>query len=523
MRIEYAKQDFHGGRVLPAQRDHLKPTLIDWVAHHGWPDALHLSLGQYFKDPATVTVGVGDRVLGHQALTVVDNDHQIPIHAPTSGVISARRQIGGHDCLVLTPDGAHTLHPPVNDAAQTSDWQQWPTELLIDRLRDRGLCGLGGARFPSAAKLRGPWPPPHTLILNGVECEPGTACDHALLREQALEVLHGGLILAKACGAKQLWLAIDDSEPALAQHLAEISEDADWLREAASLSIEPRLMVLPARYPAGSERQLIQQLTGQQVPLRGLPQDLGLVTHNVGTAAAAQALITTGQPLTHRMVTLNAESSVRASHDSAWRRYRMPFGLPIQTVLDTLGLSGVNVRIGGPLSGQTVTDLATPIHAGCHVLYLSPQRAEPEAMPCIQCSACVEVCPAQLMPQWLHRFLNQAGASQQPFDEDSARQLDACIACGLCDTVCPSQIPLTAQFRGGQQQLAAQRQAERQAALAKQRFEARQARLAREVAAREAKRQARQARLQSAATAQDEIAAALARAQAKSAPNSDSQ
>jgi len=526
MRIERAKYGFHGGQVLPSRRQALNPSPIHWVERFGWPAQLHVPLGQYFIDPTqstvTLAINIGDRVMGHQALTVVDSDQQVPVHAPTSGVVTARRQINGHDCLLLVPDGEHDCIKP-----DQSDWQSWSADALIDRLRELGLCGLGGARFPTAAKLRGPWSSPHTLILNGVECEPGTGCDHVLLREQRAAVLSGGLILAKACGAQQLIVAVDDSDDALLSSLLNDTA-AESQAQADALGITMHWTVVPARYPAGSERQLIEQLTGQQVPLRGVPQDLGVVTHNVGTAAAAHALITTGEPLTQRLVTVNSDDATPAS-DGPWGSYWMPLGLPIESVLEALALTDLEtqqLRIGGPLTGQVVDDLATTVHAGCHLLWLAAKPQIRKPMPCIQCSACVEVCPASVMPQWLHQALTHSSLADQPLKvdvkADVAVQLDACVACGLCDTVCPSEIPLTAQFRAGQQQLAGQRHAQRQAEAAKQRFEARQARLAREAAAREAKRQAREARLRSSASAQDEIAAALARAKAKANPNASS-
>ena len=527
MRIERAKYRFHGGQVLPSRRESLNPSSVDWVERFGWPAQLHVPLGQYFHQPGqpavTLAINIGDRVLGHQALTLVDSDQQIPVHAPTSGMVTGRRQINGHDCLLLVPDGEHDFIKP-----DQSDWRAWSADALIDRLRELGLCGLGGARFPTAAKLRGPcsrpWPSPHTLILNGVECEPGTGCDHVLLREQRAAVLSGGLILAKACGAQQLIVAVDDSDDALLNSLSNDTA-AEIQTQADALGIGVHWTVVPARYPAGSERQLIEQLIGQQVPLRGLPQDLGVVTHNVGTAAAAHALITTGQPLTRRLVTVNGDHA-KPSSDAPWGSYWMPLGLPIATVLETLALTDLEtqqLRIGGPLSGQAVDDLATPIHAGCHLLWLAAKPQIRDPMPCIQCSACVEVCPANLMPQWLHQALTHSSSADQPYKAEVALQLDACIACGLCDTVCPSEIPLTAQFRAGQQQLAGQRQAQRQAEAAKQRFEAREARLAREATARQAKREAREARLQSSASAQDEITAALARAKTKANPNANSE
>ena len=514
MQLERATHRFHGGLVLSHGRERLSDGPQHWLDQFGWPAILRLPLHQYDLSTSPLLVQAGQAVLANQPLTRSEHRKQVPIHAPTSGTVLGLESRAGQPYLVLAPDGRHQSVPP----KPFPNWMTASTQRLVAHLQEAGLCGLGGARFPTAAKLSGPWPPPHILILNGVECEPGTGADHALLHAHCREVLIGALILAQASGARQLVLAVDDSDALLLAQLQSFSSDTLGSAETAMAErLDLRVIVVPARYPAGSERQLIEQITGQQVPLGAVPQDIGVLSHNVGTAWASYEAVVHGRPLTQRLVTVNHLPQGTTGGEFAelhCGHYWVPFGTSISQLLGTLGLSppsAFQVRAGGPYSGLLQTDLDAPIHAGSHALLCERPAPAPQPMPCIDCGACVEVCPSRLMPQWLHKAL-AAGQTEQA----ERLHLDACIACGLCDAVCPSQLPLTAQFRVGQQ-AQRQRQAQAQrAALAQQRFEARQARLARAQAEQEARRQDRQARLRSRDSAQAEIAAALARAKAKS-------
>jgi electron transport complex protein RnfC len=267
-----------------------------------------LPLLQHEGDPAKAVVKPGQRVLGGEVVARADGWLSLPVHAPTSGVISdiAPRPIAHPsglwaDCIVLAADGedrAANARPGIGDPASLH-----PSRLR-NRLRECGVAGLGGAAFPAHIKLnRGERPPLDCLILNGAQCEPYISCDDLLLREHAREVVAGGRIMRHALECRRVVIAIEDNVPeageAVERALAEIGDD------------DFELVVVPAAYPEGGERQLIQVITGREVPSGGLPADIGVVCHNVGTAAAAARAVHHGEALVSRVVTVTGRGAER--------------------------------------------------------------------------------------------------------------------------------------------------------------------------------------------------------------------
>ncbi len=361
--------------------------------------------------------------------------------------------------------------------------------------------------FPTAAKLRGPWGAVETLILNGAECEPWSACDEMLMRSRPEAVIRGGQILAAAVAARHLIIAVEDDMPGIAAGL----ETA--LAAQPDHGVTIRIVEVPACYPQGGERQLIETLTGLQVPANGLPQDLGLLCHNVGTAAAAFDAVECGRPLTHRLVTVSGPGIVRPCNVHA------AVGSPMAHLIAAAGGYRDGVRrliLGGPMTGVTLPNDAVVLTKGSHcLLALTEDELAPrsQSMPCINCGDCVAVCPASLMPQLLFR----AVAAERPEQAGELALFD-CIECGCCAAVCPSQIPLVDYYRHGKARLRLKEMDQRRAALAQRRFEARQARIEQEQAEREARRRARAERLQQAELARDEIQAAIERARSRKRP-----
>ncbi|MGY6588557.1 MAG: electron transport complex subunit RsxC [Wenzhouxiangella sp.] len=499
---------FHGGLALEPNKAGALQTPI---RHATLPERLYLPIDQHQGDAGAVLVSPGDRVLKGQALTRAGGDRRVPCHAPSSGIIEGRvqqagglMQRSGQDCLVIRLDGLDEAVAPL----PLAHWDTLPADALIDHLHAMGLVGMGGAMFPTAAKLRGDWPVIDCLIINAAECEPWIACDEALIRSRPEAVLAGSRILARASGARRIVLAIESHAVEALEQLAAVNQFND------QLPVE--LVTVPSIYPQGGERQLIQTLTGMEVPHDGLPQDLGLLCHNVATAAAAHDAVVEGRPLTERIVTLSGPGFEQPCNVLA------RIGTPLQ---DLLALAGglkpdaARLVLGGPMSGLTLDDTAMPLGKGTNcLLALTDLEIAPTAptLPCINCAACVEVCPASLMPQLLFRQL-------QADRHEPARELGLfdCIECGLCAQVCPSHLPLVDWYRHGKSVLRKKTLDQRQAALARRRFEAREARLAEQAAAREARRLKRQERLQNPDAAKDDILAAIARARGKGQEQKD--
>lgn len=411
------------------------------------------------------------------------------LHAPASGEILSCDD----DVLRLQTNasaGTHVRMPPLDaDAAAP--------ELLRQRIGDAGIVGLGGGGFPTAEKLANA-AAAALLIVNGAECEPGISCDDALIREQADEVLRGAMLLARSVNAGRCVLALTDR--------MDVAREALQRAQAAQAAVRVDLVAVPAIYPVGSERQLIETLIGRQVPRGGQSHDNGVVVCNVATAAAAWRAVALGEALTHRIVSLAGAGVVQPGN------FRVAIGTPIAHLIAQAGgyqADAARLLLGSALRGEALPHDAFGIekHHRC-VLVLAQRELPPAdaAMPCLRCGDCADVCPARLQPQWLYRQLQD-----DRLDRAQADGLPDCIECGACDLVCPSHIALTQQFRAGKSALLARAAKQRFADAARARYEARNARLQRESAERAAQAAERAQRSASA----DAVAAAIERAKAR--------
>ncbi|MDP5291283.1 electron transport complex subunit RsxC [Oceanimonas sp. CHS3-5] len=497
--------DFHGG-IHPPERK--APANLNPIVDAGLPEELVLQIRQHIGQPARLRVKVGDRVLKGERLTDADNPMMIPVHAPTSGTVTAieRRPLChpsglDGDCIILSPDGQDEWRPRYPMA----DVEALNADVLLERIHEAGITGLGGAGFPSHIKLRPRKKTTETLIINGVECEPYISADDRLMREHADEILHGVAILRHIVQPQLTIIAVEDNKPEALAALREVNIDENVL-----------VVAVPTKYPSGGEKQLIEILTGKQVPRNGLPADIGIVVQNVGTAHAVKRAVLDDEPLIQRVVTIAGDGF--GEKCNAWVR----IGTPVRYLLKRFAFNpGPEPRIimGGPMMGFTLHTAAAPVIKGSNCI-LAPSQHElsppVEEQPCIRCSQCADACPASLLPQQLYWH-----ARANEHDKLNSHNLFDCIECGACAWVCPSQIPLVQYYRVAKADIRqAQREAE-QAERAKQRFEARQARLEREKAERQARQQKaaaeRKARMeeQVAAGGEDPVAAALARVKAR--------
>lgn len=502
--------DFHGGIHPPENK---QQSLGRPIESAGIPGELILPLSQHIGAPAGPIVAVGERVLKGQMIAEARGFVSVPVHAPTSGTITAieERAIAhpsGYSapCIVLASDGedqwiAHAGH---------EDYQELEKTELLELIRNAGIAGMGGAGFPAAVKLSlKPDTLIETLILNGTECEPYITADDVLMQERADQIIAGAKILAHLIGPTETLIGVEDNKP----------EGLASLRAAANGSgIE--VVEFPTKYPSGGEKQLIEILTGKQVPSGGLPSDVGVVCQNIGSAVAIYEAIVLGRPLISRVTTVTGESVQQAQN------YDVLLGTPMTYLLQQSGYQpGKNNRLimGGPMMGFTVADAAVPIVKTTNCL-LAPSEAElptpTPAQACIRCGMCAEVCPASLLPQQLFWFAQ--GKEQEKLEQHN---LFDCIECGACSWVCPSAIPLVQYYRASKAEIVQARSDHEKSEQSRVRFEFRQHRLEQEEAEKEAKRAARklaaQERAQQAAegsgAVEDPIQAAIDRAKAKKA------
>ena len=492
--------DFSGGIHPPEHKD---ISTARPIRDAGMPAQLVLPLQQHIGDPAEAIVEVGERVLKGQKIADVKTGMGVPVHAPTSGVIESIADFpvphpsGMADrCITLKPDGEDQWC----QRSPVADYRSLERDEVLQIIRDAGISGMGGAGFPTNIKLR----PPRdrkvsTLILNGAECEPYITADDMTMREKADEVVAGLKIMAWILRPERCVIGIEDNKP----------EAIAALRKATE-GTQTEIAVVPTKYPSGGEKQLIQILTGMEVPSGGIPADIGVMCQNIGTAVALANAVLEGTPLISRIVTITGEA-VREPGN-----FETLIGTPIEHLL---GQAGVNqdavsrLVLGGPMMGYTLTTEAVPVikTTNCVIAATAAELpAPPPEQPCIRCGQCAEACPMELLPQQLFWH-----AKATEFEKAEHLNLFDCIECGACSYVCPSSIPLVQYYRFAKGEIRAQQAEQLKADRARERFEARQARLEREQQEKELRRKERaQAAAEAAAKKQAEAEKAAADGQA---------
>ncbi len=469
--------DFHGG-IHPPENKH--QSLQSAIRPAGIPPLLTFPLSQHIGAPGSPIVEVGQRVLKGQMIASAAGFISVPVHASTSGTICAieDRLVADSSgltapCIVLESDGLDEWI----EHSGVEDYTRLDKQALLQLIRDAGIAGMGGAGFPAAVKL-GVNPNKgkiETLVINGTECEPYITADDILMRERAAEVIHGVEILRHLVDPDETLIGVEDNKGAGIAALKGAARDS---------GIE--IVVFPTKYPSGGEKQLIEILTGKQVPSGGLPAELGIVCQNIGSTVAIYRAVVHGEPLISRITTVTGEA---VAHP---RNLEVLLGSPMDYVLEQAGFQGSRDQrlvMGGPMMGFTVADFQVPVVKTTNCL-LAPTEEElpsaPPAQACIRCGLCAEACPASLLPQQLYWF-----AQGREYEKLEAHNLFDCIECGACSWACPSNIPLVQYYRASKAEVLQLHRDQAKSEHSRTRFEARQERLDRDAAERQAQRKAR--------------------------------
>ncbi|MEN8259227.1 MAG: electron transport complex subunit RsxC [Pseudomonadota bacterium] len=422
---------------------------------------------------AKPVVSIGDRVRKGQLIAGSRHMLAANIHAASSGIVGDIRELpaphpsGLSDlCIIIDTDGRDE---PVRTAG-TPDWSIYEPEYIRRLIHEAGIVGLGGAAFPTSIKLKpGKNHSIDTLILNGAECEPYITCDDCLLLKRPYDVLESAKILLHVLRIERCIISIEDDVP----------ETQRVLEAAASKPGYEHIEIacVPTRYPTGGEKQLIRVLTGREVPSGGIPADVGIVSHNVGTAAAIYHAICLGEPLISRIVTVTGQG-VKDPKNMVVR-----LGTPIKDLIEQCGGYTDDVYrliMGGPMMGFTLPDDGIPVIKATNCILAADRSevaGEKQAMPCIRCGECARSCPVNLLPQQLYWY-GRAGN----LEKAKEYSLSDCIECGCCEIVCPSHIPLVQYFRATKSEITIKSNEAKRADLARRRHEAQVARKAREQA-----------------------------------------
>ena len=389
--------------------------------------------------PPIPVVKKGDKVVKYQLIARADGFVSANLHSPTSGVVSGIREVPGPmginvPAIEIAADGEDFGNAPLEPLL---NWACADPEILKQRVIDAGLVGMGGASFPTHVKLS---PPPgkkiDTLILNGAECEPYLTADHRLMFEKPEKVMRGAAILGRILGVRHPYIGVEINK-------GDAIEAMEKFENRYGVTVVP----LKVRYPQGSEKQLINAITGRMVRSGGLPMDSGCVVQNVATAAALSDAVIKGIPLVERIVTVTGDVVVSPGN------WKLKIGTPAIEAVKLAG--GVNEEpgkliFGGPMMGFAQRSFEVPIAKNSSGILLLPTRlaVNYEASGCIRCGRCVQGCPMHLMP-----CLLSTAIEADRMDLAFQNHVMDCMECGSCAYVCPDHRPLVQNIRRAKAEL----------------------------------------------------------------------
>lgn len=464
---------FHGGLQLFGHKElSAYLPIVDSVVPKELIYPLQLRPGVHLAP----TVAVGDHVLRGQVIADAEHALATPIHAGSSGVVSAidQRLIPhpsgmSDECIVLETDGKDEYIK----LESAPDFRHEQPPVLRNLIRKAGIVGLGGAAFPTSIKLNpGPQRNIETLLLNGAECEPYITCDNALMQADPNAIVEGALVLLHALQIERCIIAVED-------HMVKAYQA---LVKAIEKHRDRRIFIVqvPAIYPTGGEKQLIRVVTGKETPSGGIPADVGVICQNVGTAAAVYYAVSKGFPLTERVMTVTGKGVAKQQN------MRVRIGTPISELIQQCGGYKEHVErliMGGPMMGFALPEDSIPVVKATNCILVAESNeiaTKKETRACIRCGDCAKACPVDLLPQQLY-WHSRAGN----LDKAKDFNLFDCIECGCCEVVCPSQIPLVQYYRSAKSKILFKAKEAEKSAIAKRRHDLHLERKAREKAEKE--------------------------------------
>lgn len=413
------------------------------------PSVVVIPLQQHIGAPCKPLVKKGDHVDLGQKIGDSDSFVSAPVHASVSGVVKEIRKVltpvGKRvDAIVIEADEEDVLAEGIEPKGSLADLTP---EEIRSIVREAGIVGMGGAMFPTHVKLAVPeGKKVEYFILNGAECEPYLTVDHRIMIERPGDVVTGLKLLMKAARAEKGIIAIEDNK-----------EEAIWsMREAVSSEKGLEVIELETKYPQGGEKMLIKAILKREVPVGGLPLDVGVIVNNVTTAVAVADAINEGLPLIERSITVTGRGVVEPVN----LIYR------IGTTIDELikeagGFSGKpgKVILGGPMTGFAQPELNVPAVKGTSGIVVFPEdeARDYEVLPCIKCARCVDACPQYLLPVNLSQY-----TEYEMYDELEKYQVLNCIECGSCSFICPAKRPLMQRIKIGKAEVIARKRKEQQ-------------------------------------------------------------
>lgn len=393
--------------------------------------------------PNQPTVAVGDKVVRGQVIAKSDAFVSAPVHSPISGTVkkivsnlsTANSEV---PCIVIAadedPNAGEQFMQPLDPFACSK-------EEALTRVRDAGICGMGGASFPTHVKLN---PPKDCkidyVLLNAAECEPYLTVDEQTLDESADKVCDGLLIVQKIVGG-QPKIVLESNKAHL---IPKIQEAIDKAAAAIAGSPKIEIKVVKTKYPQGAEKNIITAVTGREVKSGGLPASAGCVVCNVGTVCAISDAFRFGKPLIERAFTVSGLGVKEP------KNLLVPLGTLVSdlipSVIEVEEDKVAKILSGGPMMGFSMQSAAFPVQKGTSgVLFLTAKEIDTaEATPCISCGSCIKACPMRLTPVLIVRSVDA-----KDLGDAKKYGLMDCIECGSCAYVCPARVRLVQTIRIG--------------------------------------------------------------------------
>jgi len=426
--MEKAFQTFKQGGVHPPERKEFTAHLP--IEEMPAPKEVEILLLQHFGAICQPLVKKKDKVIEGDTVGNVEKGLGASVHASISGNI---KEVGtsAHPLLVSVPSITIQRDPEAEQREyKPEDWHELSKEELLKRVKDAGIVGMGGAGFPTHVKLS---PPPEakvdTLVINGAECEPYLTVDHRLMVEHPREIVEGIKIILTILGIKKGCIGIEANKP---DAIEEMSKAVKETANGFDISVVP----LKVKYPQGSEKQLIEAVTGRKVPGFGLPFDVGVIVQNIGTTKAIYEAAVFKKPVVEKVVTFSGKGIERQAN------LKVKIGTKVRDIVDFLGGTKPGLKkvvVGGPMMGFAISTLDFPItKTTSGVLFLTEDEVDLYTYkPCIRCGFCLEACPMGLLPNEIGIYV-EAGRA----DETGQFGVFECFECGSCAYVCPSKRPL---------------------------------------------------------------------------------
>jgi len=416
------------------------------------PEKVILPLQQSIGAPCEFIVARKDIVKAGQKIADSKSYVSAPVHSSISGSVSKITKVLNPatcalmDALVIESDGEDQRvgSEKLFDIENSDNFSELKkivrsldNKKILEKIKEAGVVGLGGATFPTHVKLNPPKDKKiDTVILNGCECEPFITSDHRVMLEYGMKVLAGLYIISRTVTPKSIYIAVEDNKEDAICHLEELIIKMGFKNVF-------KIVSLKSSYPMGAEKTLIKTVLGRSVPMGGLPMDVGVIVNNVATAKSVYEAVIESKPLMDKVVTVTGEIENP-------KNLLARMGTPVSNLIEACGKTGSGVNyiiIGGPMMGTSVTDIDFPVTKGVNCILVKESKARVEQN-CINCGRCVSICPMNLMPLAYVRNVKKESA-------EGCRQyyIENCIECGSCAYVCPAGIPIVGYIKTGKSML----------------------------------------------------------------------